>query len=98
MVVSQNNGKTNCVYVFSGTYFNPDAKDPNQFLDDVYEYNPLRNNWIQKSSIPNNGTPGLTGGYIGAALSFRAGRCPHCNFWRSRGRKSAMERKIGTSK
>jgi solute:Na+ symporter, SSS family len=47
VVVSQNNGKTNCVYVFSGTHFDPEAKDPNQFLDDVYEYNPLQKKWYK---------------------------------------------------
>ncbi|SFF59080.1 cyclically-permuted mutarotase family protein [Salegentibacter agarivorans] len=73
VVVSQNNGKANCVYVFSGTHFNPDANDPNQFLTDVYEYNPLQKKWRQKADIPTNTTPGLSGGYIGAAPAVKLG-------------------------
>lgn len=73
VVVSQNNGKANCVYVFSGTFFNPDAEDPNQFLTDVYEYNPLQNKWRQKADIPSNATPEIDGGYIGAAPAVKLG-------------------------
>lgn len=73
VVVSQNNGKANCVYVFSGTHYNPEAKDPNQFLDDVYEYNPLQKKWRQKADVPYNKTPGISGGYIGAAPAVKLG-------------------------
>jgi len=73
VVISQNNGKTNVVYVFSGTHYDPDAKNPNQFLSDVWQYNPLSRKWIQKKSIPDNGTPGLKGGYIGAAPAIKKG-------------------------
>ncbi|WP_227009056.1 sodium:solute symporter family transporter [Christiangramia fulva] len=67
VVIAQNNGKTNVVYVFSGTYYDSTAQDPNKFLTDVWQYNPLSDQWSQKASIPNNGTPGLQGGYVGAA-------------------------------
>ena len=73
VVISQNNGKTNSVYVFSGIHYDPQANDPNQFLDDAYEYNPLQKKWDKKSSVPYNKTPGLSGGYIGAAPAIKSG-------------------------
>jgi len=73
VVIAQNNGKTNVVYVFSGTHYDPDAENPNQFLSDVWHYNPLSREWTQKKSIPANGTPGLKGGYIGAAPAMKTG-------------------------
>lgn len=73
VVISQNNGKTNVVYVFSGTHYDPNAKDPNEFLSDVWQYNPLSKQWIEKGSIPTNETPGMEGGYVGAAPATKLG-------------------------
>ena len=73
VVVSQNNGKTNVLYVFSGTHFDPDATDPNEFLSDVWHYNPLSAEWSKKDAIPSNNTPGLDGGYLGAAPATKFG-------------------------
>ncbi|MBI6120794.1 sodium:solute symporter family transporter [Salegentibacter maritimus] len=73
VVIAQNNGKTNVVYVFSGTHYDPGAEDPNEFLSDVWQYNPLSKKWIAKGDVPSNETPGLDGGYIGAAPATKLG-------------------------
>lgn len=73
VVISQNNGKTTVVYVMSGTHYDSDAKNPNQFLADVWEYNPLSAQWTEKNPIPNNGTPDMEDGYIGAAPAVKMG-------------------------
>ncbi|MCM8570364.1 sodium/solute symporter [Gramella jeungdoensis] len=73
VVVNQNNGKTNVLYVFSGTHFDPNSPDPNEFLSDVWHYNPLSHKWSEKDPIPSNNTPGLEGGYLGAAPATKLG-------------------------
>ena len=73
VVISQNNGRTDVVYVFSGTHYDPNAADPNKFLSDAYEFNPLQDKWREKSAIPFNKTPGMENGYIGAAPAIELG-------------------------
>ena len=94
VVVSQNNGETNCVYVFSGTNYNPEAEDPNNFLDDVYEYNPLQKKWTQKSSIPNNFTPNMEGGYVGAAPAVKLGDAHIVIFGGAGGEKQLWSKRL----
>jgi SSS family solute:Na+ symporter len=73
IMVGQSNGHENCVYLFSGLSFDPDALPTYTMLDDVYEYNILNKSWTQKKSIPSNGTPGINGGYIAAAQAIKEG-------------------------
>jgi len=73
VVVGQNNGHQDCLYVFSGLSYNALRETTHIMLDDVYEFNPHKNKWLQKKSIPNNNTPGVEGGYIGAAPSIKMG-------------------------
>ena len=73
VVIAQSNGRADVLYVLSGTHFNPEAADPNEFLGDVYEFNPRTSSWTQKASIPSNNTPGMESGYIGAAPSLKLG-------------------------
>ncbi len=73
VVVGQNNGHQECLYVFSGISYNSKKTISHEMLDDVYEFNPKRAIWKQKKSIPNNYTPDVSGGYIGAAPSIKMG-------------------------
>lgn len=73
VVVGQNNGKQNCLYVFSGLHYNPKAQTPYEMLGDVYEFNPHSQVWTQKQNVPNNNTPGVENGYIAAAPSIQLG-------------------------
>lgn len=73
VVVGQSNGHQDCLYVFSGVLFDPNAAVTHTMLDDVYEFDPHKNKWTQKKSIPTNGTPGIKGGYIAAAPALKMG-------------------------
>lgn len=73
VVVGQSNGHQDCLYVFSGTSYNPGTEVTHQMLDDVYQFDPFKNKWIQKNPIPNNGTPGVSGGFIAAAPAIKKG-------------------------
>lgn len=54
LTVSQHNGYNDCVYVTSGRRQEGDADDPDSFgfLRDVWEYNPQKNSWRQRSDAP----------------------------------------------
>lgn len=73
VVVAQSNGHQDCLYVFSGLSFDPSAEKTHTMLSDVYEFDPHKKTWIQKSIIPNNNTPGEAHGYIGAAPVIKYG-------------------------
>jgi len=73
VVVAQNSGQVDALYLFSGRDFQPDDKLPHQLHSDVYMYNPKSRGWTQKSDIPSNQTPGIEGGFIGAAPVIKHG-------------------------
>lgn len=73
VVVGQSNGHQDCLYVFSGLSFNPGNSIPYEMLTDVYAYDPHKDSWTQKKSIPSNNTPGINGGYVGAAPAIKKG-------------------------
>jgi len=73
VVVGQSNGHQDCLYVFSGVSYDPNAETTYKMLDDVFEYDPHKVQWTQKKSIPNNGTPEVKGGYIAAAPALKIG-------------------------
>jgi cyclically-permuted mutarotase family protein len=73
VVVGQSNGHQDCLYVFSGVSYDKDAKFTHEMLYDVHEYDPHKKLWTQKKSIPNNGTPGVQGGYLAAAPAIKMG-------------------------
>lgn len=73
VVVAQSNGHEDCLYVFSGTNYNPKAFVTHEMLYDVYEYHPYKNEWKEKGQIPSNNTPDVKGGFIGAAPSLKIG-------------------------
>lgn len=74
VVVGQGNGRNyESLYVFSGMAYNPVSKVTHKMLSDVYEYDTNKDSWIQKKSVPNNGTPGIEGGYIAAAPVIKMG-------------------------
>ena len=73
VVIGQSNGHQDCLYVFSGMSYSPSSEITHKMLDDVYEYDPKKEEWSQKNSIPSNGTPGIDGGYIAAAPSIKMG-------------------------
>ena len=73
VVVAQNSGQLDALYLFSGRDFQPDSNLPHKFHSDVYMYNPKSEEWTQKSDIPSNQTPGIEGGFIGAAPAIKHG-------------------------
>jgi len=73
VVVGQSNGHQDCLYVFSGMSYDPTAEKTHVMLSDVYEFDPHKNKWTQKTNIPNNHTPGEKDGYIGAAPAIKLG-------------------------
>lgn len=73
VVVAQNNGQVDALYLFSGRDFQPDSNSPHQLHSDVYLYNPKSHEWIRKKDLPSNNTPGIEGGFIGAAPAIRHG-------------------------
>ena len=73
VTVGQSNGHQDCLYVFSGVSYDPNAETTLEMLDDVYEYDPHKVQWTQKGSVPNNGTPEVKGGYISAAPAIEIG-------------------------
>jgi len=73
VVIGQSNGHQDCLYVFSGVSYDPNAEITHEMLDDVYEFDPHKNSWTQKKSVPNNGTPDVKGGYIAAAPTIKMG-------------------------
>ena len=53
LTLAQDNGFDKCVYVISGrTAEGGSAKNPT-FLNDVWEYNPARNTWRERASVPS---------------------------------------------
>ena len=74
VVVGQGNGRNyESLFVFSGVSYNPDAEVTHKMLSDVYEYDTSRGLWVEKKPVPNNGTPGVEGGYISAAPAIKMG-------------------------
>jgi cyclically-permuted mutarotase family protein len=73
VVIGQSNGRQDCIYVFSGTHYNPKAEYTHEMLDDVYQFDPNKNIWTQKNSIQSNETRGLKGGFIAAAPAIKKG-------------------------
>ncbi|SHJ07469.1 cyclically-permuted mutarotase family protein [Arenibacter nanhaiticus] len=67
VVVGQNNGTYDCLYVMSGASFQKDASPNTVMLSDVHEYNIQDKKWTKRKDVPTNYTPGLEGGFIGAA-------------------------------
>lgn len=61
IVVAQDNGQTECVYVISGRC---QAEDKVVFLTDVYEYNPLSRSWRCRGEVPRAVCAG-TGAVVG---------------------------------
>ncbi len=73
VVVGQSNGHQDCLYVFSGTHYNPQALITHEMLGDVYQFDPKKNTWTQKKNIPNNHTPLIKHGFIAAAPALKKG-------------------------
>lgn len=73
VVVSQNDGKEDLLYVFSGAKVDPNTKPSYEMLTDVYAYSSKKKQWFKKNPIPNNETPGITGGYVAAAPAYKTG-------------------------
>lgn len=73
VVVAQNNGRVDALYLFSGRDYQPDQPFPHQLHSDVYMYNPKSEEWTQKQDIPSNDTPGIEGGFLGAAPALKYG-------------------------
>lgn len=73
VVVAQNDGKTDKLFLMSGRNFDPDSPDPHTLHSDVYAYNPFAQTWKQLGDIPSNQTPGIEGGFIGAAPALAVG-------------------------
>lgn len=73
IVVSQNDGKENCLFVFSGANNNASATITYKMLGDVYAYSPKQKKWTQKQNVPENQTPGINYGYIAAAPAMKFG-------------------------
>lgn len=73
VVVSQNDGKTDKLFLMSGRNFDPTAETPHTLHSDVYAFNPFSQQWTQKKDIPSNKTPGISGGFIGAAPAIAQG-------------------------
>ena len=73
VVVAQNSGQVDALYLFSGRNYSPDDDFPHQLHSDVYMYNPKSGTWIKKSDIPSNDTYGIDGGFIGAAPAIKRG-------------------------
>ncbi len=73
VVVAQNNGQVDALYLFSGRDYQPDQPFPHQLHSDVYMYNPKSREWAQKQDIPSNNTPGIQGGFLGAAPALKYG-------------------------
>ncbi len=95
IVVAQSNGHEDCLYVFSGTNFDPTASITHQMLYDVYEYHPLTKKWNEKASVPNNGTPNLIGGFIGAAPAIKMGDSHILLFGGAGGEKQPLSIRMG---
>jgi solute:Na+ symporter, SSS family len=49
-LAAQHNGQEYCIYLMGGRY--QDAAGKTVFLNDVYEYSPLKNQWRQRASMP----------------------------------------------
>jgi cyclically-permuted mutarotase family protein len=94
VVVGQSNGHQDCLYVFSGISCDPTAEVTHTMLDDVYEFNPHKNRWTQKESVPNNGTPGVIGGYIAAAPAIKMGDSHIVIFGGAGGEQQNLSRRI----
>lgn len=73
VVVGQSNGHQDCLYVFSGVKYDPNAEVTHTMLDDAYEFDPHKNLWKKKNDTPNNNTPGISGGYFAAAPAIKIG-------------------------
>lgn len=94
VVVGQSNGHQDCLYVFSGTLYDPTAKITHTMLDDVYAYDPHKKEWTQKNSIPTNGTPGVKGGYIAAAPAIKMGDAHLAIFGGAGGNRQHLSKRI----
>lgn len=73
VVVGQSNGHQDCLYVFSGLHIDDRGEIPYQMLSDVYQYDPHKELWTGKNAVPQNGTPGISNGYIAAAPAIAVG-------------------------
>lgn len=73
VVVGQSNGYQDCLYVFSGIHYDPTAEITHKMLGDVFEFDPHKNEWKQKESIPYNNTPGFENGFLSAAPAIKTG-------------------------
>ncbi|MEM7477932.1 MAG: kelch repeat-containing protein [Planctomycetota bacterium] len=61
ITVAQNNGFRDCMYVIGGRY---EEEGEVQFLDDCWEYDPSKDSWRQRASLPHAVTAG-TGIHFG---------------------------------
>lgn len=73
VVIAQNNGQVDALYLFSGRDYQPYKALPHQLHSDVFMYNPKSGMWTQKEDIPSNDTPGIAGGFLGAAPAIKHG-------------------------
>ena len=73
VVVAQNNGRQESLLVFSGRNYQPGKPEPHVLHSDVYLYNPKSGLWTRKNDLPENETPGIEGGYLGAAPALKHG-------------------------
>lgn len=55
MTIAQNNGFRDCVYVIGGRYQDGDEV---QFLNDCWEYDPQKDTWRERASLPDAVTAG----------------------------------------
>jgi cyclically-permuted mutarotase family protein len=73
VVVAQSNGKVEALIVLSGRNYQPGQLRPHKLHSDVYTYNPKSGQWNRKNDLPNNETPGIEGGFLGAAPAVKHG-------------------------
>ena len=73
IVVAQNNGQVDALYLFSGRDYQPDQRLSHRLHSDVYMYNPKSAVWTRQQDIPFNDTPGIQGGFLGAAPVLKHG-------------------------
>ncbi|MEQ9289332.1 MAG: sodium/solute symporter [Cyclobacteriaceae bacterium] len=73
VVVGQNDGKVNRLFVFSGRDYDPGKKRPHKLHSDGYSFNPHNGTWNKLTDVPANGTPGIEGGFVGAAPAIQYG-------------------------
>ena len=73
VVVAQNNGREECLLVMSGRNYQPGQSKPHVLHSDVYLYNPKSALWSRKNNLPDNHTPGIEAGYLGAAPALKHG-------------------------